>query len=149
MNSHISVQIVGTSFKRKWDLQNHMNTHKDERLHKCLICSKSFKQTRYLKRHMKVHSSGDASVCDKALSRNDQLLTHMITHTDKVIPQSYVDASRDLEISSGHNSVLSASVSIRSGDEDESVQTSSCNQSRNLHFSDVPFIMKVKAEEDI
>ena len=54
-DSHIKCEICGIGFARPDQLRNHRLVHSDTRLHKCTLCSRTFKDNKYLNKHVDLH----------------------------------------------------------------------------------------------
>ncbi|KAG8318073.1 zinc finger protein 43-like [Homalodisca vitripennis] len=70
-------------------LQDHLNTHKTERMYRCELCHGTFKQQQALEHHLKTHDDDSVlrakcDVCSKKFRTYDVLRKHKISHVTEV-----------------------------------------------------------------
>ena len=71
---------------------NHMRTHTAEKLSKCTMCEKVFRDEKALVRHEKIHSGKkpfQCSICDKVFLNKWELVRHKKVHAGS----NYIDLS--------------------------------------------------------
>ncbi|XP_043273993.1 zinc finger protein 570-like isoform X9 [Venturia canescens] len=83
----LTCEICYLIFDRKSKLTSHMYKHSNSRPHICTVCSKGFKTSAYLARHMEIHDDTmqehACSLCDfKARTKPYLKIHHIRKHTD-------------------------------------------------------------------
>ncbi|XP_046365434.2 zinc finger protein 271-like [Haliotis rufescens] len=70
-------------FKRVEDLDDHEATHEGEDLFKCRVCGRTFRQTRHLKLHLKIHvEKFKCDECGETFPTYSSLREHVRTHIE-------------------------------------------------------------------
>lgn len=72
------------SFSRKANLDSHLNVHLEEKRYECDICSLKLKTKANLRIHKKLHTNDAVAckICDKKFKTSNQLINHMIVHSE-------------------------------------------------------------------
>lgn len=79
-----SCNECGKSFYKKYNLNIHKETHRDDRSHVCKMCGKKFKTTQGLRMHMESHSNERpfmCEICGKIFKTRAVLESHTAIHT--------------------------------------------------------------------
>ncbi|XP_031417948.1 zinc finger protein 536-like [Clupea harengus] len=105
-NEPFKCEVCGQVFKQSWFLKGHMRKHKDSYEHGCGVCGRRFKESWFLKNHMKVH-------INKLAVRGTQLGHGRMHATHNSNSQEIPSKLQSQFISRLHNEVLLAVLSER------------------------------------
>lgn len=91
-----SCAVCRKTFKKKSDLDRHMNIHLDEKGYQCVLCDAKFNQLNTLKIHLKKHSNDQSFACDKCdstFASSKNLKIHKIRHHPESLNAPIKDAT--------------------------------------------------------
>ena len=134
-------------FSQNIHLSSCMKTHVADGPHKCFTCGKEFKHKHSLAGHRRVHKS-EQPVGHELYTYSSSLSNQMISLMNQVMPESFVnEAEQSQEISLSYEDHSSTTANDK-GARDRRLPTSRSTNLPALHFSSVPYILKVKIEDD-